>query len=47
MGWAASNAAPDTVRAVVGAVVSGLGGIGSIAGVWCIFVALFESMLSH
>lgn len=34
LGWAASNASPDTVRAMVGAVVTGLGGIGSIAGVW-------------
>ncbi|KAH8798009.1 major facilitator superfamily domain-containing protein [Flagelloscypha sp. PMI_526] len=34
LGWAASNASPDTVRAMVGAVVTGFGGIGSIAGVW-------------
>ncbi|ESK95234.1 mfs transporter [Moniliophthora roreri MCA 2997] len=34
LGWAASNASPDTIRAMVGAVVSGLGGIGSIAGIW-------------
>ncbi|KAF5346580.1 hypothetical protein D9758_013470 [Tetrapyrgos nigripes] len=34
LGWAASNASPDTIRAMVGAVVSGIGGIGSIAGVW-------------
>ncbi|KAK7469056.1 hypothetical protein VKT23_003549 [Stygiomarasmius scandens] len=34
LGWAASNASPDTVRAMVGAIVTGFGGIGSIAGVW-------------
>ncbi|KAK7028118.1 hypothetical protein VNI00_014933 [Paramarasmius palmivorus] len=34
LGWAASNASPDTIRAMVGAVVTGFGGIGSIAGVW-------------
>ncbi|KAJ7578108.1 major facilitator superfamily domain-containing protein [Mycena floridula] len=34
LGWAAANASPDTIRALVGAVVSGFGGIGSIAGVW-------------
>lgn len=34
IGWAAANASPDTLRAMVGAVVSGFGGIGSIAGVW-------------
>ncbi|THV05187.1 MFS general substrate transporter [Dendrothele bispora CBS 962.96] len=34
LGWAASNASPDTVRAMVGAVVTGFGGFGSIAGVW-------------
>ncbi|KAF5369276.1 hypothetical protein D9758_002617 [Tetrapyrgos nigripes] len=34
LGWAAANSSPDTVRAMVGAVVTGFGGIGSIAGVW-------------
>ncbi|KAF9023047.1 MFS general substrate transporter [Hymenopellis radicata] len=34
LGWAAANASPDTLRAMVGAVVTGIGGIGSIAGVW-------------
>ncbi|KAF5364685.1 hypothetical protein D9758_005600 [Tetrapyrgos nigripes] len=34
LGWAASNASPDTLRAMVGAVVTGIGSIGSIAAVW-------------
>ncbi|TRM56714.1 major facilitator superfamily domain-containing protein [Schizophyllum amplum] len=34
VGWAAANASPDTLRAMVGAVVTGIGGIGSIAGIW-------------
>lgn len=34
IGWAASNASPDTLRATVGAVVTAFGGLGSIAGVW-------------
>ncbi|KAJ7578109.1 major facilitator superfamily domain-containing protein [Mycena floridula] len=34
LGWAASNASPDTIRALVGAVVTGFAGIGSIAAVW-------------
>jgi sugar phosphate permease len=34
IGWAAANASPDTLRAMVGAVTTGIGGIGSIAGVW-------------
>ncbi|TFL00334.1 major facilitator superfamily domain-containing protein [Pterulicium gracile] len=34
IGWAAANSSPDTIRAMVGAVTTGIGGIGSIAGVW-------------
>ncbi|KAL1747009.1 major facilitator superfamily domain-containing protein [Schizophyllum fasciatum] len=34
VGWAASNASPDTLRAMAGAVVTGLGNLGGVAGVW-------------
>ncbi|KAL1752341.1 major facilitator superfamily domain-containing protein [Schizophyllum commune] len=34
VGWAAANASPDTLRAMVGAVVTGIGNIGAIAGIW-------------
>ncbi|KAH8825750.1 major facilitator superfamily domain-containing protein [Flagelloscypha sp. PMI_526] len=34
VGWAGTNASPDTLRAMVGAVVAAGGGIGSFAGVW-------------
>lgn len=30
LGWAASNASPDTIRALVGAVVTGFGGLGML-----------------
>jgi MFS family permease len=34
VGWGAANASPDTLRAMVGAVVTGFAGIGAVAGVW-------------
>ena len=34
-----SNASPDTIRAVTGALVTGMGGIGSIASPWLYFTA--------
>ncbi|KAI5832433.1 MFS general substrate transporter [Schizophyllum commune Tattone D] len=34
VGWAVANASPDTLRAMVGAVVTGIGNIGAIAGIW-------------
>lgn len=34
IGWSAANASPDTIRAMVGAVVTGFGVAGAIAGLW-------------
>ncbi|ODN78858.1 hypothetical protein, variant 1 [Cryptococcus amylolentus CBS 6039] len=34
LGWAMSNASPDTTRSLTGALVTGLGSIGSIASTW-------------
>ena len=34
VGWGAANASPDTIRAMVGAVITGFAGIGAIAGLW-------------
>lgn len=34
LGWAAANASPDTIRAMVGAVVTGFAGFGAVGGLW-------------
>jgi hypothetical protein len=45
IGWAASNAAPDTVRAMTSAVTTGLGCIGSIAATYVQFLDLHVRFL--
>jgi hypothetical protein len=34
LGWAMSNASPDTMRSLTGAIVTGIGSFGSIAATW-------------